>query len=40
MYLLTKRMALPLVPMPPNFRNHGHYVTSVAKLGRFLAEQA
>ena len=39
-YLLTKRMALPLVPMPPNFRNHGNYVTSVAKLGRFLAEQA
>jgi electron-transferring-flavoprotein dehydrogenase len=39
-YLLTKRMALPLVPMPPNFRNHGNYVTSVAKLGRFLAEKA
>jgi electron-transferring-flavoprotein dehydrogenase len=39
-YLLTKRRALPLVPMPPNFRNHGNYVTSVAKLGRFLAEKA
>ncbi|HEX3562791.1 MAG TPA: electron-transfer flavoprotein:ubiquinone oxidoreductase, partial [Solirubrobacterales bacterium] len=39
-YLLTKKMALPLVPMPPNFRNHGNYVTSVAKLGRFLAEKA
>ena len=39
-YLLTKRMALPLKPMPPNFRNHGNYVTSVAKLGRFLAEKA
>ena len=26
--------------MPPNFRNHGNYVTSVAKLGRFLAEKA
>ena len=39
-YLLTKRAALPLVPMPPNFRNHGNYVTSVAKLGRFLAERA
>src|SRR6187431_1560364 len=39
-YLLTKRMALPLRPMPPNFRNHGNYVTSVAKLGRFLAEKA
>jgi electron-transferring-flavoprotein dehydrogenase len=39
-YLLTKRRALPLVPMPPNFRNHGNYVTSVARLGRFLAEKA
>jgi electron-transferring-flavoprotein dehydrogenase len=39
-YLLTKRMALPLKPMPPNFRNHGYYVTSVARLGRFLAEKA
>ncbi|MGE5747360.1 MAG: 4Fe-4S dicluster domain-containing protein [Solirubrobacterales bacterium] len=39
-YLLTKRMSLPLKPMPPNFRNHGNYVTSVAKLGRFLAEKA
>src|SRR6187551_1238587 len=39
-YLLTKSRALPLVPMPPNFRNHGNYVTSVAKLGRFLAEKA
>jgi electron-transferring-flavoprotein dehydrogenase len=39
-YLLTKKAALPLKPMPPNFRNHGNYVTSVAKLGRFLAEKA
>jgi electron-transferring-flavoprotein dehydrogenase len=39
-YLLTKRSALPLKPMPPNFRNHGNYVTSVAKLGRFLQEKA
>src|SRR3954451_22584258 len=39
-YLLTKRAALPLVPMPPNFRNHGNYGTSVSKLSRFLAEQA
>ncbi len=39
-YLLTKRRALPLKPMPPNFRNHGNYVTSVARLGRFLAEKA
>ena len=39
-YLLTKRAALPLVPMPPNFRNHGNYVTSIARLGRFLGEKA
>src|ERR671922_1408758 len=39
-YLLTKRWALPLRPMPPNFRNHGNYVTSLAKLGRFLGEKA
>src|SRR6188768_1163854 len=39
-YLLTRKRALPLKPMPPNFRNHGNYVTSVAQLGRFLAEKA
>ncbi|MGI8632937.1 MAG: 4Fe-4S dicluster domain-containing protein [Solirubrobacterales bacterium] len=39
-YLLTKNRALPLVPMPPNFKNHGNYVISVAQLGRFLAEKA
>ncbi len=39
-YLLTKRSALPLKPMPPNFRNHGNYVTSIAKLSRFLGEKA
>src|ERR687892_1596096 len=39
-YLLTKRRAFPLKPVPPNFRNHGNYVTSVAKLGRFLGEKA
>jgi electron-transferring-flavoprotein dehydrogenase len=39
-YLLTKRAALPLKPMPPNFRNHGNYVISIAKLSRFLAEKA
>ena len=26
--------------MPPNFRNHGNYVTSVAQLGRWLGEKA
>src|SRR2546423_11144611 len=39
-YLLTKRNAIPLKPPPPNFRNHGNYVTSIAKLGRFLGEKA
>jgi electron-transferring-flavoprotein dehydrogenase len=39
-YVLTKKRAVPLKPMPPNFRNHGNYVTSVAQLGRFLAEKA
>ena len=39
-YLLTKKQALPLKPMPPNFRNHGNYVRGGAKLGRFLGEKA
>src|SRR3954454_19097746 len=39
-YLLTSKAGLPLKLMPPNFRNHGNYVTSVAQLGRFLAEKA
>ncbi len=39
-YFLTSKFAAPLKPMPPNFRNHGNYVTSVSKLGRFLAEKA
>jgi electron-transferring-flavoprotein dehydrogenase len=37
---LTKRMALPLKPTPPPFRNHGNHVTSIARLGRFLGEKA
>jgi electron-transferring-flavoprotein dehydrogenase len=39
-YVLTKSKAFPLKPPPPGFRNHGNYVTSVAKLGRFLGEKA
>jgi electron-transferring-flavoprotein dehydrogenase len=39
-YLLTKSKAIPLKPPPPNFRNHGNYVTSVSKLGRFLSDKA
>ncbi len=39
-YLLTPKKALPLKPPPPGFKNHGNYVTSVSKLGRFMAEKA
>jgi electron-transferring-flavoprotein dehydrogenase len=39
-YLLTPKRSFPLKPMPPNFRNHGNYVTSIAQLGRFLADKA
>jgi electron-transferring-flavoprotein dehydrogenase len=39
-YLLTGSKAIPLKPPPPNFRNHGNYVTSVSKLSRFLADKA
>jgi electron-transferring-flavoprotein dehydrogenase len=39
-YLLTKSKAIPLKPPPPNFRNHGNYVTSISRLSRFLADRA
>jgi electron-transferring-flavoprotein dehydrogenase len=39
-YLLTKRRAFPLKPVPPPFRNHGNHVTSIAQLGRWLGEKA
>src|SRR5918997_2541665 len=39
-YFMTKRNAVPLVPTPPPFRNHGNHMTSVAQLGRFLSEKA
>jgi electron-transferring-flavoprotein dehydrogenase len=39
-YVLTPSKAIPLKPPPPGFRNHGNYVTSVAKLGRFLGDKA
>jgi electron-transferring-flavoprotein dehydrogenase len=39
-YVLTPKKAFPMKPVPPGFRNHGNYVTSVAKLGRFLADKA
>src|SRR5918995_2194742 len=41
LYLLpTRKRAIPLKPTPPPFRNHGNHVTSVAQLGRWLAQQA
>jgi electron-transferring-flavoprotein dehydrogenase len=39
-YLLSRRRAIPLRPVPPPFRNHGNHVTSVAQLGRWLSERA
>jgi len=39
-YILSSKKAIPVKPPPPGFRNHGNYVTSVSKLGRFLAEKA
>jgi len=39
-YLMTKRRAVPLLPTPPPFRNHGNHVVAVSQLARFLAEQA
>jgi electron-transferring-flavoprotein dehydrogenase len=40
-YLLPNRKrSIPLHPIPPPFRNHGNHVTSVAQLGRWMAQQA
>src|ERR1700712_3968523 len=39
-YVLTPKNHFPLKPVPPGFRNHGNYVPSVAKLGRFPADKA
>ena len=40
-YLLpNSKRALPLHPIPPPFKNHGNHVTSVAQLGRWMAQQA
>jgi electron-transferring-flavoprotein dehydrogenase len=38
-YVLTSRTALP-IPPPPTMRNHGNYLASLSRLGRFLGEQA
>jgi electron-transferring-flavoprotein dehydrogenase len=39
-WMLSPRLALPLKPTPPPFRNHGNYMVSVAELSRWLAEKA
>ena len=39
-FMLNGKRALPLVPTPPPFRNHGNYVISVAELNRWLGEKA
>jgi electron-transferring-flavoprotein dehydrogenase len=39
-FMLNRRWAIPLVPTPPPFRNHGNYVVSVAELNRWMAEKA
>src|ERR687886_1577227 len=39
LYFMTRRAAIRL-PTPPPFRNHGNHVTSIAQLGRWLAQKA
>src|SRR3954449_4265414 len=39
-FMPTRKRAIPLVPIPPPFRNHGNYVISVAELNRWLGEKA
>jgi electron-transferring-flavoprotein dehydrogenase len=39
-WMLSPKLALPLKPVPPPFRNHGNVVVSVAELSRWLAEKA
>jgi electron-transferring-flavoprotein dehydrogenase len=38
-YLLRRRSSIRL-PTPPTMRNHGNYVASLSRLGRFLANEA
>jgi electron-transferring-flavoprotein dehydrogenase len=38
-YMLTSKRAVPL-PTPPTMRNHGNYVASLSRLGRWLAKEA
>jgi electron-transferring-flavoprotein dehydrogenase len=39
-FMFNKKRSIPLVPVPPPFRNHGNYVVSVAELNRWLSEKA
>src|SRR3954454_14604402 len=40
-YMLPNgKVALPLKPVPPPFRNEGNHDTSIAQLGRWLSEKA
>src|ERR671927_926800 len=39
-FMLNRRMAVPLKPVPPPFRNHGNFVIALAELNRWLAEKA
>jgi electron-transferring-flavoprotein dehydrogenase len=40
-YLLpNSKRSVRLRPIPPPFKNHGNHVTSVAQLGRWMAQQA
>ena len=38
-YMLTPRRSVRL-PTPPTMRNHGNYIASLSRLGRWLAEEA
>jgi electron-transferring-flavoprotein dehydrogenase len=38
-YVLTSKLAFP-IPPPPTMRNHGNYLVSLSKLGRWLAAEA
>jgi len=39
-FMLNRKRAVPLIPVPPPFRNHGNYVISVAEVNRWLATKA
>src|SRR5512144_2042101 len=39
-FMLNRKRAARLRPVPPPFRNHGNYVVAVAELNRWLAEKA